>query len=238
MTTHTVSTRTEWLRQRVALLEREKQLTRERDELAAARRALPWVRIDKAYTFDTDAGEASLADLFGSRSQLLVYHFMFAPQAERPCKSCSYWADHFAGAVPHLNERDVTFLAISRAPLAKLDAFKRKQGWTFDWVSQGDGDFNYDFGVSFRESEHAAGKSVYNYAPMSPERAPDAPGLSAFKKDENGAIFHTYSTFGRGIELANTTYQLLDLVPDGRNEGALAYSMSWVKYGYELAQAR
>jgi predicted dithiol-disulfide oxidoreductase (DUF899 family) len=233
MIKHPLATRTTWLAQRKLLLEKEKAFMALKDELAEARRALPWVLIEKDYRFESGAGQRSLADLFGPHSQLIVYHFMFGPNAEVGCKSCSFWADHWRAAVPHLAERDVTMLAVSRAPLAKLEAFKQRQGWTFEWVSSGEGDFNYDFQVSFREAEHAAGKSTYNYAPLSATSQKDLPGFSVFKKDANGAVFHTYSTFGRGIELMNATYQLLDLVPAGRNEAGLPSPMAWVKYGYD-----
>ena len=231
------NTRNEWLSQRTLLLEKEKAFNKLKDELAAARRALPWVEIEKTYLFDTPGGKQSLAQLFGAHSQLIVYHFMFGPNAEVGCKSCSFWADNWGAAVPHLTARDTTLLAVSRAPLAKLEAFKQRQGWKFKWVSSGQSDFNYDFAVSFREAEHAAGKSTYNYAPLSATAPHDLPGFSVFAKDEHGAVFHTYSTFGRGLELMNTTYQLLDLVPKGRDETDLPGTMSWVKYGYDYAQS-
>jgi predicted dithiol-disulfide oxidoreductase (DUF899 family) len=156
---------------------------------------------------------------------------MFNPKNEVACKNCSFFADHWSAAVRHLTARDVTLLAISRAPLAKLDAFKRRQGWSFQWASSGESDFNYDFQVSFRDAERAAGTATYNYAPLPPNRSADMPGFSVFAKDEGGAVFHTYSTFARGIELANVTFQLLDLVPKGRDEGDRP--MGWVKYGFE-----
>ena len=237
MTTHSITTRTQWIAQRRQLLEREKAFTQLKDELAEARRALPWVQIEKDYRFETAGGRESLAELFGPHSQLIVYHFMFGPNAELGCKSCSFWADHWRAAVPHLDARDVTMLAVSRAPLAKLDAFKKRQGWKFKWVSSGESDFNYDFAVSFREAEHAAGKSTYNYGPIPSTTPQDLPGFSVFHKDESGTVFHTYSTFGRGIELANGTYQLLDLVPKGRDEAGLPNNMSWVKYGFDQAQS-
>jgi predicted dithiol-disulfide oxidoreductase (DUF899 family) len=235
MTKPVISTRTEWLSQRKLLLEREKAFTRLKDELAEARRALPWVRVEKNYTFDTPSGKQSLGELFGPHSQLIIYHFMFGPNAEVGCKSCSFWADNWAAAVRHLAARDTALLAVSRGPLAKLEAFKQRQGWTFKWVSSGPSDFNYDFAVSFHEAEHAAGKAIYNYAPLPPSYPQDMPGFSVFAKDAEGAVFHTYSTFGRGIELMNTTYQLLDLVPKGRDEAGLPHPMAWVKYGYDYA---
>jgi predicted dithiol-disulfide oxidoreductase (DUF899 family) len=231
MTPHETTNRTAWLEQRKALLDREKALTRAHDELAAARRALPWVRVDKPYVFDTPDGKRSLAELFGPRSQLIIYHFMFAPSWEAGCKSCSFWADNWEGAVQHLRARDVTLMAASRAPLAKLQAFKRRMGWAFDWVSAGDGDFNYDFQASFREADLAAGKAICNYAQLPPNGPTDMPGFSVFYKGPDGSVFHTYSSFGRGIEAANPTYQLLDLAPKGRDEGGqrAPASMSWVR---------
>jgi len=237
MPLHEVTDRTTWLSHRKALLEKEKALTRARDELAAARRMLPWVRVEKPYAFDGPHGKESLADLFGTRSQLIVYHFMFRPEADAGCKSCSFWADNWSAAVQHLEARDTTLLAISRAPLAKLEAFKRRLGWTFKWVSSGASDFNYDFQVSFHDAEREAGKATYNYAPLPAERSPDMPGFSVFAKDPEGTVFHTYSTFGRGIELANSTYQLLDLTPQGRNEAGLPHSMTWVRYHDEYPQS-
>lgn len=237
MTQHEVTSRAAWLERRRALLDKEKALTLASDELAAARRALPWVRVDEHYVFDAPRGELSLAELFGPRSQLIVYHFMFPPEAEVGCKSCSFWADNWSAALRHLEARDVTLLAVSRAPLAKLEAFKRRLGWTFDWVSSGRSDFNYDFAVSFHDAEREAGRAVYNYAPLPARRPADMPGFSVFYKDPTGAVFHTYSTFGRGIEVANTTYQLLDLVPKGRDETGLPAPMAWVRYHDEYPQS-
>lgn len=235
MTNHAIVTREEWLTERRRLLEKEKAFMRLKDELAAERRALPWVRIEKDYTFESEAGPRSLPDLFGGRSQLIVYHLMFNPKNEVACKNCSFFADHWSAAVRHLTQRDVTLLAVSRAPLSKLEAFKRRQRWSFEWVSSGEGDFNYDFQVSFHDAERAAGTAIYNYAPLPPNRSADMPGFSVFTKDEQGAVFHTYSTFARGIELANVTFQLLDLVPKGRDEGDRP--MGWVKYGFEYPQS-
>jgi predicted dithiol-disulfide oxidoreductase (DUF899 family) len=230
MTTPEITTRTAWLAQRKELLLKEKALTRAQDELAAARRALPRVPVDQQYVFDGPGGERTLADLFGPRSQLIVYHFMFGPNAERPCKSCSFWADNWGPSVPHLAARDVTLLAVSRAPLARLEAFKRRMGWTFEWLSSGRCEFNYDFGASFRDEQRTDGKSTYNYAPLSDRESADMPGFSVFIKDPEGRVFHTYSTFGRGIEAGNTTYRLLDLTPKGRDEDGLEYDMAWVRY--------
>jgi predicted dithiol-disulfide oxidoreductase (DUF899 family) len=237
MTHHELMNRTAWLSQRKHLLDKEKALTHARDELAAARRALPWVRVEKNYFFDGPNGKETLAELFGPRSQLIIYHFMFGPTAEVGCKSCSFWADNWSAAIQHLQARDVTLLAVSRGPLAKLEAFKRRMGWTFKWVSSAESDFNYDFEVSFRDEERQTGKAIYNYAPLPANRSADMPGFSVFYKDPDGAVFHTYSTFGRGIEVANTTYHLLDLVPKGRDEAGLPYTMSGVRYHDEYPQS-
>ena len=238
MTTHQVVSNDEWVEARKRLLAKEKEFTRMRDALSAERRALPWVRIDKVYTFDGPNGRETLAQLFGDRSQLAVYHLMFAPEWETACKSCSFWADSFNGVTAHLRARDVAFAAISRAPLAKLQAFARRLGWTFKWVSSGDGDFNYDFGVSFRPDQFARGEATYNFDKLSSFRSrgrvlnmtpSDMPGISVFAKDESGAVFHTYSAYGRGIDMMNTAYQYLDLVPRGRDEAGQAHTMAWVK---------
>jgi predicted dithiol-disulfide oxidoreductase (DUF899 family) len=238
MTTHEVVSKGEWVEARKRLLAKEKEFTRLRDQLSAERRALPWTRIDKDYTFDGPNGRETLAQLFGDRSQLAVYHFMFAPEWEVGCKSCSFWADNFNGITAHLRARDVAFAAISRAPLAKLQAFARRLGWTFKWVSSDESDFNYDFEVSFRPDALARGDATYNFARLSSLRsggsvlniAPsDMPGISVFAKDESGAVFRTYSTFGRGIDMMNTAYQYLDLVPKGRDEAGLSHTMAWVK---------
>jgi predicted dithiol-disulfide oxidoreductase (DUF899 family) len=236
MTTHEVVSKGEWVEARKRLLAKEKEFTRLRDQLSAERRALPWTRIDKDYTFDGPNGRETLAQLFGDRSQLAVYHFMFAPEWEVGCKSCSFWADNFNGITAHLRARDVAFAAISRAPLAKLQAFARRLGWTFKWVSSDESDFNYDFEVSFRPDALARGDATYNFARLSSLRsggsvlniAPsDMPGISVFAKDESGAVFRTYSTFGRGIDMMNTAYHYLDLVPKGRDEAGQI--MAWVK---------
>jgi predicted dithiol-disulfide oxidoreductase (DUF899 family) len=228
MTEAHVGSRAEWLEARRSLLAREKELTRLRDEIAAARRALPWVRVDKPYVFDTEAGPRTLAELFDGRSQLLVYHFMFAPDWDQACPSCSFLADHIDGARWHLGERDVTLIAASRAPLAKLMAFRARMGWKFPWVSAGGSDFNYDFGVSFRTEDVAAGAVDYNYG-RAAFPVEEAHGLSAFCRD-GGAVFHTYSTYGRGVDMLLGTYNYLDLAPKGRDEDALPWTMSWVRY--------
>ncbi len=228
----------QWLAQRLDLLAREKDLMRLQDKLASDRRALPWVRVDKQYVFDTPQGKRSLADLFEGRRQLIVQHFMFAPGEERGCAHCSYMADHTDGALPHLAARDVSMVAVSRAPLASLERMRKQMGWQFKWVSSGESDFNYDFHVSFAAEDVAGGEVYYNY---SGQAFPfeDAPGVSVFYKDDAGTIYHTYSTFGRGVEMMMHTYRFLDITPLGRNEDGLPYTMAWVKYHdrYEHAHA-
>jgi predicted dithiol-disulfide oxidoreductase (DUF899 family) len=227
MNNHRVVSPQEWLAARRRLLEKEKAFTRERDQLSRERRELPWEKVEKSYVFETSKGRESLADLFAGRSQLVVYHFMFAPDWDGGCKSCSFWADNFNGIVTHLAQRDVTMVAISRAPLAKLEAFKKRLGWTFKWASSGNGDFNYDYHVSFRPD--AAEQATYNYVNNDGSMS-DLPGISVFFKDANGDIFHTYSSYGRGIDILNTAYNYLDLVPKGRDEEGLPHSMAWVNY--------
>src|SRR5882672_7752716 len=241
MTTHTTGTRKEWLAARLELLKAEKEHTRRGDELARRRQELPWVRIDKDYRFETDAGSASLADLFGGRSQLIVYHFMFGPDYQAGCPSCSAIADGFNGTVVHLQHHDVAMTAVSRAPLDKLQAFKRRMGWTFPWASSFGGDFNFDFSVGLTEQQQREGTVEYNYQPGSPVAvvtsfpetvaqfaamcgtdAPtymrERPGMSAFAL-ESGVVCHAYSTYARGLDSLWGAYQWLDRAPKGRNEG-------------------
>lgn len=229
MTEHRIVSSQEWLAARRQLLAREKAFTRERDALSEARRNLPWEKVTKDYRFDTPAGRQSLADIFAGRSQLVIYHFMFAPDWENGCKSCSFWADNFNGLQPHLAARDVTMVAVSRAPLVKLQAAAKRFGWSFPWFSAGDGDFNYDFQVSLRPEDLASGRAVYNYAPFTRQMT-DVPGISVFFKDDDGAVYHTYSTYARGLDMMNAAYHYLDLVPKGRDEAALDFSMSWVRH--------
>ncbi|HSX94181.1 MAG TPA: thioredoxin family protein [Hydrogenophaga sp.] len=228
-TTTTASVREQWLHQRLALLEREKALSRLSDELAEARRALPWVRMDKRYVFDTPQGPRALGDLFEGRSQLLVQHFMLGPGWEQGCRSCSYMADHTDGMLPHLAARDVAFVAVSRAPLAEIERFRRRMGWNFRWVSSHGSDFNRDFGVSFTPDEVAAQSMRYNFA-QQPYANDEMPGVSVFAKNDAGEVFHTYSTYGRGVEVMMGTYRLLDLTPRGRQEEGLDDTMSWVRH--------
>lgn len=213
---------------RKQLLAAERQLTKQREELARQRRALPWVRVDKPYQFESAQGRIGLAELFAGKSQLLVYHLMFAPEWDGACKSCSFWADSFDGMVAHLKARDVSFAAISRAPVQKLQAYARRLGWSFPWVSSQASEFNYDFRVSFTPEELESGKDSYNYGVTKAEGS-DMPGYSVFFRDDAGAIFHTYSTFGRGIEMLNPVYQALDLVPKGRDEAGFDFPMAWVR---------
>ena len=225
---HAVVPHDQWLAARTALLAKEKELTRARDELNRARRALPWERVDKAYIFDGPEGRETLADLFAGRSQLFVYHFMFGPELSEGCQHCSFWADHFDAAGLHLPHRDVSLVAVSRAPLPQIEPFKRRMGWRFKWVSSADSDFNYDFGASFTEDNLGRGTVVYNYAPTN-LGARDREGASVFYRDQAGVVFHTYSCYARGIDALNGTYQILDLVAKGRDEDPDA-PQSWVRY--------
>ena len=230
MTRQPVVSREQWIEARKMHLAREKEMTRQRDELARQRRGLPWVRVEEDYRFDTPQGKVTLADLFRGKSQLIVYHFMFGPDWAEGCPSCSFVSDHLAGAVPHLAARDTSLVMISRAPIEKLEAFRQRMGWRFPWVSSFGNSFNRDFGVHFTPEEMASGAVNYNYATQ-PFPSEEAPGASVFYKDpETGEIYHTYSTFGRGLDTLVTSYVLLDLVPKGRDEDDLPFSMQWVRY--------
>jgi predicted dithiol-disulfide oxidoreductase (DUF899 family) len=215
---HKIVSQVEWLAARKALIAKEKEFTKARDALTAERRALPWVKIDKSYVFDGPDGKQSLADLFDRRSQLIVYHFMFGPEWQAGCPHCSHWADNFNSIIVHLNQRDVTMVAISRAPYAKLSTYEKRMGWTFKWVSSLETDFNFDFHVSFTPGEVAAKDAMLNFKRQDP-KVSEREGVSVFFKDETGAIFHTYSTYERGIDLLSVDYNFLDLVPKGRDEG-------------------
>jgi predicted dithiol-disulfide oxidoreductase (DUF899 family) len=223
-----VVSRTQWLAERTAFLALEKAFSRQREELARQRRALPWVRVDKHYVFDGAGGKRTLPELFGSHQQLIVYHFMFKPEAAAGCAHCSFWADHYSGMIPHLHQRDVSFTAVSRAPLPQLLAFRERMGWSFDWVSCGASDFNHDFQASFTPAELAGGTVYYNYA-MAPAGPADREGISVFFRDGDGSVFHTYSCYARGIDMMNGTYQFLDLVPKGRDE-LPGKAQDWVRY--------
>jgi predicted dithiol-disulfide oxidoreductase (DUF899 family) len=221
MTQHPVVSREEWLAARKALLIREKEATRLRDKINAERQALPWVRVDKDYAFETPAGPKTLADLFDGRSQLVVYHFMLAPGWDAGCVGCSFLADHLDGTLAHLNHHDVTFAAVSRAPLADIEAYRRRMGWRFPWVSSHGSAFNFDFGVSFTPDDLARGQVSYNFTTIdSAEAFEELPGMSAFFKDETGEVFHTYSSYARGLEDWIGTLMILDRAPKGRNETA------------------
>jgi predicted dithiol-disulfide oxidoreductase (DUF899 family) len=228
MSPHRIVSREQWLIERRALLACEKALTKARDEISRQRRELPWVKVDKAYRFRGPAGEESLADLFGAKTQLIVYHFMFGPDWEEGCPGCSFLADHIDGAMPHLAQRDVSLVAVSRAPLDRIAAFKRRMGWQFNWASSAGSDFNFDFGVSFTKEELAKGEVEYNYK-RQPGSA-ELPGISVFCKDRAGTVFHSYSSYGRGGDLLIGAYNYLDLVPKGRDEEGLALTMAWVRH--------
>jgi predicted dithiol-disulfide oxidoreductase (DUF899 family) len=236
--TSKVVSREEWIAARKELLKKEKEFTRLRDQLSAERRALPRVKVDKSYAFDTSEGKLTLADLFAGRSQLLVYHFMLGPDWTEGCPGCSFVSDGIDGAIVHLAARDVTLVAVSRAPLAKIDAFKQRMGWQFPWVSSFGSDFNRDYHVSFTKEDLARGDVEYNFA-KNGFSGDEAPGASVFYKDEHGDIYHTYSTYARGLEPLITTYHFLDLVPKGRDEQNLERPMSRVRhhdrYGPEAA---
>jgi predicted dithiol-disulfide oxidoreductase (DUF899 family) len=223
-----IVSRAEWLVARKDLLSREKEFTRQRDALSAARRELPMVKIDKEYVFDGPEGKKTLADLFDGRSQLIVYHFMLGPDWEEGCKSCSYLADHFDGATVHLAHRDVSFAVVSRAPFRQIDMFKKRMGWRFKWVSSHGNDFNFDYHVSFTKDDEAKGKVNYNYE-TTEFMSDELPGLSVFYKNEDGDIFHSYSCYARGLDILVGTYNFLDLVPKGRDEDPDS-TMSWVRH--------
>jgi len=219
----------QWVAKRKTLLAREKELTRLQDQIAQERRALPWQCIEKNYVFDGPEGRRTLAELFEGRRQLMVQHFMLGPGWEQGCPSCSFMADHIDGMNVHLAQRDVTLLAVSRAPLAEIERFRERMGWQFKWVSSHANDFNGDFCVSFTPEERARGEVYYNYG-LRPSPAEEAPGISVFYKDDAGDIFHTYSTYGRGVEVMMGTYNLLDLTPKGRDERDVDYKMEWVRH--------
>ena len=224
---HPVVSHEDWLKARTAFLAKEKEFTRLRDQLTRQRRELPWERVEKNYVFDGPKGKESLAGLFENRSQLVVYHFMFNPASGEGCKHCSFWADNFDDNVVHLNHRDVSLVAISRAPLAKIEPFKKRMGWSFKWLSSSQNDFNYDYQASFTPEKIQSGAVLYNYTTQKMNMS-DREGVSVFYKDPNGSIFHTYSAYARGIDMLNTAYHYLDLVPKGRDEGDSP--QSWVRY--------
>jgi len=212
---------------RLELLAREKELTRLRDQLAAERRRLPWVRLDKNYEFDGPAGRLTMLDLFGDNSQLIVYHFMMGPDWVEGCPICSFWADSFDGTQVHLAHRDASFAAVSRAPFPEIDAYRQRMGWSFRWVSSAPSDFNFDFGVSSTPA-HPAVDSEYNFRHVDKPNE-ESPGLSVFARDDAGQIFHTYSAYSRGLDPINSAYQLLDVTPKGRDEHGLPWTLAWVR---------
>lgn len=218
----------QWLAARKQLLAKEKELTHMRDQLSALRRALPWVRVEREYQFDGPDGRSTLAQLFQDKQQLVIYHLMFRPESEGPCRSCSFWADAFDGMRAHLAQRDVRLIAVSRAPQSKLAPFAKRMGWTFPWYSAADSQFNIDMGVTFPDLESDRSKR-YNFGTQVPPGT-EMPGVSVFTRAEDGAVFHTYSSYGRGIDALNPAYQYLDLVPKGRNEEGLEHPMAWVRY--------
>jgi len=227
--THPIVSRAEWLEARKKLLLKEKEITRMRDALAAERRQFPWVRVDTPYVFESASGKETLGDLFAGRSQLAIYHFMFGPDWEEGCTSCSMVADHIDPAVVHLAQRDVTLILASRAPCQKLDTFQKRMGWKIKWVSTLGSDFNFDYGVSFLAEDLTAGRRTYNYGSAVPF-SEETGGVSVFYKDNQSQVFHTYSTYGRGCEPMQLPYYFLDLVPKGRNEEGLPYSTAWARH--------
>jgi predicted dithiol-disulfide oxidoreductase (DUF899 family) len=229
MTDHPVVSRDVWLAARMEFLEAEKKFTRQRDDISRRRRALPWVRIETDYLFDTPDGKQTLAELFNGRSQLIVYHFMYGPDWEQGCASCSLIAEGFDGAIIHLAQRDVTLLACSRAPLDELVAFRARMGWRFPWVSSLDSSFNDDYHVTFSDQERETESAFYNYRPGGFPMS-EAPGLSVFVKDDDGAVYHSYSCYARGLDAMIGTYQFLDLTAKGRDEDHLDWEMAWVRH--------
>lgn len=223
---HKVVSRDEWLSARKSFLAKEKEFTRQRDELARQRRELPWVKVEKSYVFDSPNGKESLSDLFAGRSQLVVDHFMFGPDWNEGCPSCSFWADTYDGNVVHLEHRDASFVVVSRAPLEKLEAYRKRMGWHFKWVSSLNNDFNRDYHVSFTPEQQKT--AVYNYK-AGDAGSSELPGVSIFAKGDDGQIYHTYSCYARGLDNLNGAYQLIDLLPKGRDEQGLRHPMAWVR---------
>jgi predicted dithiol-disulfide oxidoreductase (DUF899 family) len=223
-----VVSQADWIQKRKELLVKEKNLTRQRDALAEERSQLPWVKVDKKYSFETASGKKALPELFGGKSQLAIYHFMLGPDWEQGCPSCSLLADHMDGMAIHLAQRDVRLMIVSRAPLGKIEEFKKRMGWKFPWVSSFGSDFNFDFGVSVAK-EDVGKETLYNYAP-SKFPSDERPGMSVFYRNANGEVFHTYSMYGRGLEDLMGLYALLDRVPKGRDEAGLPHGMAWVRH--------
>jgi predicted dithiol-disulfide oxidoreductase (DUF899 family) len=234
-TSHKVVPHEQWVATRAAFLDREKQFTRARDELNRQRRELPWETVEKRYVFTGPDGKESLAELFDGRSQLVVYHFMFASDWSEGCPHCSFWADNFDPVIVHMNQRDVTMVAVSRAPYRRLSAYQKRMGWKFKWLSSAGTTFNADYGVAFTDDERKRGEAVYNYRAGDPGVS-EREGVSVFYKDASGALFHTYSAYARGIDLLNTAYNYIDLVPKGRDEGNR--SQYWVRRRDEYPVAK
>jgi predicted dithiol-disulfide oxidoreductase (DUF899 family) len=232
---HKVVSAKQWLTARKRLLLKEKKFSKARDQLAKARRALPWVKVEKEYVFETAQGNRTLADLFEGKSQLIIYHFMFGPGWGEGCEHCSFWADHYDGVNLHLGQRDTTLVVVSRSPLVEIQPFKQRMGWRFNWVSSEKNDFNFDFQVSFTPEQVRSGKLFYNYATMKPE-IDEREGVSAFYKNSAGQVYHTYSSYARGIDLLNTTYNFLDLTAKGRDENP-EQTQGWVRYHDEYGKA-
>ena len=231
MTPHKIGSRQEWLAARLDLLKQEKEHTRRRDDLARARQALPWVPLDKDYAFDTTKGRQSLSDLFGDRQQLITYHFMFGPDWNNPCKSCSFWADSYSRLGPHLAAQDIAFVAVSSAPLDRLQQFRDRMGWEFEWVSSQGSDFNYDFDVGFGPGRPGDMHRSYNFGTMENAPMDEMHGTSVFAKDKAGAVHHTYSMYGRGLDATNAAYAYIDITPNGRRgEPAEGNPMGWLEY--------
>lgn len=228
MENHKVVSREQWIEARKRHLEKEKEFTRLRDDLSRERRELPWVRVDKAYVFEGPSGKETLSDLFQGKSQLIVYHFMYGPDWDEGCPSCSFWADNFDGIVIHLNHRDINLVAVARAPFEKLDVYRKRMGWTAKFVSSYGSDFNRDYNVSFTPEEMEKGEMYYNYKTMS-FPSDEGPGISVFYKNEKGAIFHTYSCYERGLDMLNGAYHYMDLAPKGRDEDDLPDTMAWLE---------
>jgi len=228
MQNHRIVSKDAWLVARKEHLAKEKEFTRLRDQLNQERRELPWVKVEKAYVFDSPNGKEALADLFEGRSQLIIYHFMYGPDWTEGCPSCSFWADNYNGIVVHLNHRDISLIAVSRAQLQALETYKKRMGWLFKWVSSLNTDFNRDFHVSFTPEEVEKGEMDYNYHKTSFPSS-EAPGISVFHKNGKGEVFHTYSCYARGLDMLNGAYHLMDLVPKGRDEAHLPYSMAWLR---------
>lgn len=227
---HEVVSPQQWTARRKELMRKEKEFTKLRDELSRERRELPWEKVEKQYVFEGPNGKQTLADLFAGKSQLIIYHFMFGPGWEEGCRSCSYLADHFGGSLVHLANRDVTLAVVSRAPFPQITTFQKRMGWPFRWFSSFGSDFNHDYQVSFTKEEMASNKMYYNYEVIGGFGSEEAPGASVFYKNEAGEIFHTYSSYARGLDILVGAYNFLDLVPKGRDEDGLAFSMAWVRH--------